>query len=139
MIGFHALHDLRRRTGPRCWAPHTQKEIGAPPWRETDEQNELQFAAFVGSSFEQPFSSQSFACACKQGHTASSVYVLSSLQVLLLHLLADAPVNCTLHRGGLHIAVCAVSSVVPLWAVVPLLVVVAVVAVAVAVAAAAVW
>ena len=26
MIWFHALHDLRRYTVPRCWAPHTQTQ-----------------------------------------------------------------------------------------------------------------
>ena len=28
MIGFHALHDLRRYAVPRCWAPHTQTHVG---------------------------------------------------------------------------------------------------------------
>ena len=55
-------------------------------------------AAFVGLSFELPFSSQGFVCACEQGHTASSVHVPSSLQALLLHPLADAPVHWILHR-----------------------------------------
>ena len=26
-IRFHALHDLRRYTVPRCWAPHTQTQM----------------------------------------------------------------------------------------------------------------
>ena len=39
MIGFHALHDLRRYTVPRCWAPHTQAQVcvrwlgAASAWR----------------------------------------------------------------------------------------------------------
>ena len=27
MIWFHALHDLRRYTVPRCWPPHTQTQM----------------------------------------------------------------------------------------------------------------
>ena len=27
MIWLHALHNLRRYTVPRCWAPHTQTQM----------------------------------------------------------------------------------------------------------------
>ena len=33
---FHALHDLRRYTVPRCWTPHTQIFSGAPGGRRSE-------------------------------------------------------------------------------------------------------
>ena len=28
IVGFHALHDLRRHAVPRCWALHKQTQMG---------------------------------------------------------------------------------------------------------------